>query len=51
MSAVIINNPGKRGLFMSRDYRRCEAWYMKLWSFTANALQQCRYGDIGLLEE
>jgi hypothetical protein len=38
----IKDTPGiiKPGLFTGRDCRRCEAQGMKLWYFTANALQQ-----------
>jgi hypothetical protein len=32
-------------LFTGRDCRRCEAQGMKLWYFTANALQQSRCGE------
>jgi len=36
------------GLFTSWDCGRCKAQCMKLWSFTANALQRSRCGKISL---
>jgi len=47
-AAIFMNSPGKPGLFTSRGCRRCKAQGMKLWSFTANPLQQSRWGKIGL---
>jgi len=42
-----MNNLSKPGLFTSQAYCRCEAQGMKLWSFTANALEQSRCCEIG----
>ena len=42
-----MNSSGRPGLFTSRGCRRCEAQGMKLWYFTANPMQQSRFGEIG----
>jgi hypothetical protein len=57
MSGFMINS--EPGLFTSRDCRRCEKWFVKLYLYTANAPQQsrsarpegkkCRYIKINLL--
>ncbi|MBD3414506.1 MAG: hypothetical protein GF421_08765 [Candidatus Aminicenantes bacterium] len=46
-STFFYEESRKPGFFTSQDCCRCEAQGMKLWFFTANALQQSRCGEMG----